>query len=1078
MENLQIRKVSWSKLNLTLSFFDNNERNIVAVARKTKESFNLQVRNINNSQSITFDNLPFSDEEVIFDLYSFNSKEEQRLYVGRNINFKQVYYWVDYNKDIIAIPYITRSGHLSIYVGNRMHLFEKRLHVPTKSIIKRNVELNSFSHISFEYPDKNDATDARFLYVKINDRYIRLDETKNHDFSIEHLNNDVQQPRIWIRLLVETENDIVIYKLFVSSLPKNDTRNQNYQLDTTQKEELFLAYCNGPQEYRTFKQENDIFSSPKSISVDFSFENGNIVVDLGKYIRNVYLNKESLDAHLKTYYLFIKGSFFSKQIKFGSSKGRIIIRMEELQDLSGELVEFILVQPNSKLGVLKNQHLKLVQVRNKPISFIDDSNTYNISNKGIQVSDNGTVKGEIFSKISNIISVNSFLNHNDDIVITLSKNKKLSNIGILSRESKEFIRLPFKQDGYDISIKKEDLLNWIDIYQSKWEFAVEIFDEIESDVVYKKLKLENTFFTQGLDRFLQDIFVNQRVLDKYSSIIRNYVIIPYITKGGFLALSVRDKYFIYREKYGQSARLVDLKMKGSRLEILFSLEADYSFEVECLELKLRSSLENDSKFISVEKKNDLYSAMIDLSSIQLKEFYYEAFALLKFEDGGIGYSRLVKPTKALKNRINKSIFNYNFEHKDSHSVDYPFITNRNVLYIAHRIRSSEEGFKDKLNEWLAMATNKILKKWLSRKDIWIVFEKNSGTAQDNGYYFFKWMYENHPEKQVYYVIKKESKDYAKLQGMKNRVLTYMSFKHLLYLAASKLLVAPETRGHVFTWRQQKGRLRRVLDKKKLIFLQHGVTAFKHNDSVLDYNSPSAVTKYVVTSQNEQQIIHEGLHYPKEDIFVTGFARWDSLVDKSKSETKKKIFVMPTWRGWLDSMPSGEFIKTPYYKNYMDLLNSEKLNDLLVSNNVILEFFLHPKFKEYTSDFQSNLSNIKILDFNKVQVNEKLMESSLLITDYSSVSWDMHYLNKPVLFYQFDYQDYMNLTGSYIDIKKNLFGNSSENIENLINQIHYIIANNFINDMNFESLRNNNFAFTDANNSKRIFEAISKSGLGE
>src|SRR5699024_6946906 len=127
------------------------------------------------------------------------------------------------------------------------------------------------------------------------------------------------------------------------------------------------------------------------------------------------------------------------------------------------------------------------------------------------------------------------------------------------------------------------LLNVIDIYQSKWEFVVEIPDEIESEVVYKKLKLENTFFSHKLDRFLQSIFVNKKLIDKYSSIIRNYVAMPYITKGGFLALSVRDKYFIYREKYGQSARLVDLRMKGSKLEIIFSLEADYRFEVEHLE---------------------------------------------------------------------------------------------------------------------------------------------------------------------------------------------------------------------------------------------------------------------------------------------------------------------------------------------------------------------------------------------------------------------------------------------------------------------------------------------------------------
>lgn len=110
MENIQIRQVHWDKSSLTLSFFENNTKKIVAVARKTKEYINLQVDNVNNSQSITFKNLPISYTELIFDLHIFNGTKQKRLYVGNNIDFKQLYYWVDYDKDIIAIPYITKNG--------------------------------------------------------------------------------------------------------------------------------------------------------------------------------------------------------------------------------------------------------------------------------------------------------------------------------------------------------------------------------------------------------------------------------------------------------------------------------------------------------------------------------------------------------------------------------------------------------------------------------------------------------------------------------------------------------------------------------------------------------------------------------------------------------------------------------------------------------------------------------------------------------------------------------------------------------------------------------------------------------
>src|SRR5699024_6090282 len=123
----------------------------------------------------------------------------------------------------------------------------------------------------------------------------------------------------------------------------------------------------------------------------------------------------------------------------------------------------------------------------------DAVNTYRISNKGMQVLDNMNSDGAFLPKTSEIISVSSFSENDEDILITLSENMELSSIGVLSRESKEFMELPFNQNGHVVYIKKDNLLNEIDIHQSKWEFVVEASGEIESDVVYKKLKLENTF---------------------------------------------------------------------------------------------------------------------------------------------------------------------------------------------------------------------------------------------------------------------------------------------------------------------------------------------------------------------------------------------------------------------------------------------------------------------------------------------------------------------------------------------------------------------------------------------------------
>src|SRR5699024_6201365 len=81
-------------------------------------------------------------------------------------------------------------------------------------------------------------------------------------------------------------------------------------------------------------------------------------------------------------------------------------------------------------------------------------------------------------------------------------------------------------------------------------------------------------------------------------------------------------------------------------------------------------------------------------------------------------------------------------------------------------------------------------------------------------------------------------------------------------------------------------------------------------------------------------------------------------------------------------------------------------------------------------------------------NELLMRSSLLITDYSSVAWDFYYLKKPVAFFQFDYATYEELQGSYIDLKKDLFGEKFTDADTLIKAIKAYIAKDFKLDVTF------------------------------
>ena len=100
-----------------------------------------------------------------------------------------------------------------------------------------------------------------------------------------------------------------------------------------------------------------------------------------------------------------------------------------------------------------------------------------------------------------------------------------------------------------------------------------------------------------------------------------------------------------------------------------------------------------------------------------------------------------------------------------------------------------------------------------------------------------------------------------------------------------------------------------------------------------------------------------------------------------------------------------------------------------------------------------------------------MRASLLITDYSSVAWEMFYMSKPVIFAQFDVDKYNELTGSYIDMKSNLFGECVYNVDSLKNEVEAMINNGFQEYPQFSEMRAHLFAFHDQNNSERVYEGI-------
>lgn len=109
----------------------------------------------------------------------------------------------------------------------------------------------------------------------------------------------------------------------------------------------------------------------------------------------------------------------------------------------------------------------------------------------------------------------------------------------------------------------------------------------------------------------------------------------------------------------------------------------------------------------------------------------------------------------------------------------------------------------------------------------------------------------------------------------------------------------------------------------------------------------------------------------------------------------------------------------------------------------------------------------------VSENESFQEifknSSLLISDYSSVVFDFVYLKKPIIYYQPN-DDY-HFDQAYFDYETMGFGEIIRDEDKLIKQIEDYLINNCEMDEIYKKRVDEFFKYNDKNNSKRVYEWI-------
>ncbi|MDR7240686.1 CDP-glycerol glycerophosphotransferase family protein [Neobacillus drentensis] len=268
--------------------------------------------------------------------------------------------------------------------------------------------------------------------------------------------------------------------------------------------------------------------------------------------------------------------------------------------------------------------------------------------------------------------------------------------------------------------------------------------------------------------------------------------------------------------------------------------------------------------------------------------------------------------------------------------------------------------------------------------------------------------------------------------------TFKEIKSLAYeLATSKFIILDDFYPMVYPLKIREG--------AELIQLWHAVGAFKTFgfSRIGRPGGPSPTsknhrnyTKAIVSSKHIAKYYAEGFGIEENKVIPTGIPRTDIFFDENYKEEvqnrlyeefpylrdKKVITFAPTFRG------NGQ--QSAHYP--MEVLNLDKLYNELKDEYVFL-FKIHPfvkndfnipyQYKDFFYDFSSYR-----------EINDLLFITDILITDYSSVCFEFALLNKPMIFFAFDVEEYVQKRDFYFDytsfIPGSLVRSTGEIIQNI------------------------------------------------
>lgn len=311
------------------------------------------------------------------------------------------------------------------------------------------------------------------------------------------------------------------------------------------------------------------------------------------------------------------------------------------------------------------------------------------------------------------------------------------------------------------------------------------------------------------------------------------------------------------------------------------------------------------------------------------------------------------------------------------------------------------------------------------------------------------------------VIRNEKKHGSVLSGLGGSLKYYFSlYRQMRYAATSKVIVVDGYNAVASLLNHKKN--------TKVIQLWHALAAIKkfgyQTIGYPDGLDPDTA-RILCMHRNYDYIISGSVAMNKyfSEAFKTDISKLKAygtpMVDYMLKENKE--VVNKIYKKYPSMKKRPNVLYSPTFRSDGRDNSSEVINAFDTSKvNLILTF--HPKVDEIKSD-----KNVICINRNEFSTLDVLRVCDYVITDYSALAIDACVLKKKLLLYVYDYEQYDKENGINIDLFKELKGNVSRDIKDIVK----IIDNNTYNMESYNKFRKKYLTVSDGTSTEKIIKLI-------